>query len=418
MSVSLRREISWNLVSFVIQGIGLLGLQVLIANYFETSDLGIFNQVYAAFILFSQLAVGGVHLSVQKFISEDNSHHLRNTSIARAGLLATLVLSLLWTILFYCTRYWVAGFLSSPSIEVGIALATPGLFFFALNKTLLGMINGQQRMKLYAIVQALRPILLLLSTVYIYLQSYAGLALSAILTVSEVIVFVVLALTALPDIFRASQGELKKWTSVHLQFGVKGLFSGVLSELNTRVDVLMLGYFLSDRHVGIYSFAAIFAEGLSQLPAVFRANMNPRLSRMLATNNKTELQKLIGDGVRTTYKYMFLVSALSMIAYPFVVPFVTHNPDLQASWLIYSILAVGVFLQSGYSPFYQLLIQAGHPWTYTIQIAVIVLINVILNFLLIPMVGAEGAAIATLISWVASVPLFKWFSQKKVALQV
>ena len=51
--------------------------------------------------------------------------------------------------------------------------------------------------------------------------------------------------------------------------------SGILTEVNTRVDILVLGYFHGDTLVGVYSFAAILAEGFSQLPMVVRRSIDP-----------------------------------------------------------------------------------------------------------------------------------------------
>ena len=45
----------------------------------------------------------------------------------------------------------------------------------------------------------------------------------------------------------------RSWLKRHLAFGARGLMSGVFLELNTRIDVLAIGLFLSDTDVGTYS---------------------------------------------------------------------------------------------------------------------------------------------------------------------
>jgi O-antigen/teichoic acid export membrane protein len=61
---------------------------------------------------------------------------------------------------------------------------------------------------------------------------------------------------------------------------MKSFFSNVLLQMNTRIDVLVLGLFWSDHIVGIYSFAATLAEGVYQLLVVLRTNYNPMLVRL------------------------------------------------------------------------------------------------------------------------------------------
>ena len=60
----------------------------------------------------------------------------------------------------------------------------------------------------------------------------------------------------------------KSWLIEHLNFGVKGFLSGALAEVNTRVDVILLGLYTNFTIVGIYTFAATFAEGFSQISFV------------------------------------------------------------------------------------------------------------------------------------------------------
>src|SRR5690349_7530199 len=58
-----RVEVIWNLASFVILGLSGVLINILIGYAYDASALGVFNQVFAVYIFFSQLAVGGIHLS-------------------------------------------------------------------------------------------------------------------------------------------------------------------------------------------------------------------------------------------------------------------------------------------------------------------------------------------------------------------
>jgi O-antigen/teichoic acid export membrane protein len=101
-----------------------------------------------------------------------------------------------------------------------------------------------------------------------------------------------------------------------------------------------------------------------------------------------------------------------------VIPLVTNKPEFQETWSIFALLMIGVWGASGYSPFYNLLVQAGYPGLYTLQMAALALINVAFNWLLIPKFGVNGSAIATSISWICSVPLLKWMVRRHVSMQI
>ena len=62
----------------------------------------------------------------------------------------------------------------------------------------------------------------------------------------------------------------------------------MLIELNTRVDIIMIGIFMSDEKVGIYSFAALFAEGFYQLLIVLQNIMNPIMARQFSNSKLNE----------------------------------------------------------------------------------------------------------------------------------
>ena len=64
------------------------------------------------------------------------------------------------------------------------------------------------------------------------------------------------------------------WIKKHFLFGIKSTFNGVLVEINSRVDILMIGIFLADNDVGIYSISALFAEGFLEIFIVIQKHIN------------------------------------------------------------------------------------------------------------------------------------------------
>ncbi|HVS09468.1 MAG TPA: hypothetical protein VMS76_06290, partial [Planctomycetota bacterium] len=132
-----RRDVTWNFASLAVLGISGIALQALIGRHYGAATLGVFNQVLAAYILFSQAAAGGINLSALRAIAEDSSDRARISSIVAGALLPVLALAAVFSLAFSLARGLAADVLESPDVALGIAAATPGLFFFALNKLLL-----------------------------------------------------------------------------------------------------------------------------------------------------------------------------------------------------------------------------------------------------------------------------------------
>jgi O-antigen/teichoic acid export membrane protein len=66
-----KQDITWNAGAFALSALFGVLVNLLIIRFYDASALGVFNLVYAIFILLSQLAVGGVHLAVQAFIPRE-----------------------------------------------------------------------------------------------------------------------------------------------------------------------------------------------------------------------------------------------------------------------------------------------------------------------------------------------------------
>jgi O-antigen/teichoic acid export membrane protein len=404
------------MASFAVMGISGIAWNVLIGFFFDLETLGVFNQVFAVYIFFSQFAVGGIHLSTLKHIAQYSEIRKVCNDIIAASLFVTLFLSLFFTLLFFCTKEIIGGLLKSQGVISGIYYATPGLFLFALNKVLLSVLNGFRQMRYFAVIQALRFILIIIALLGMVLLSVSGDKITCVFGIAECIVFVILIVCVRHHIAVPEGRVLLIWIPKHISFGIKSFMSGVLMELNTRIDVLMLGYFMSDKIVGIYSFAAVIAEGIFQFLVALRNNYNPIIVKHIANKQLLELNVLIKKGKRVTYMLMFLIGITSILIYPYVILLLSNNTGFNESWSVFAILVCGITISAGYVPFNQILLQAGKPTLHTIMIAGVLFSNVVLNYLLIPIWYANGAALATSLSFMVSTVLLVILTKMSISI--
>ena len=393
-----RSAIVWNFGSLAVLGVSGIALNALIGALYDEAALGVFNQALAAYIFFSQAAVGGLDRSLLKDVAAHSHERARCAAIVAAGLVPGIALAALATLGFWFARESIGAWLQSPDTAEGIAWATLGLFFFALNKLLLATVNGLQRMRAFAVYQSLRYVLILAALGGFALldreRAHAA-HLAGVFSFAEGVLFLVLA----PEVWLQLRGGLEaRWRErilPHLSFGLRSVGSGVLLELNARVDVLLIGWFLSDADVGVYTFAAMIVEGLYQLLVVLQNLYNPVLAREIAARRLDALHATIQRGKRRTYLGMLGVAALAFALYPLALALLTDKPGFGASELPFRWLLLGIVLCAGYIPFAQTLLMAGFPGTHTLYMLLTVLINVVGNALLIPRLGLAGAAIAT-----------------------
>jgi len=411
------RDVAWNVGSLAVAGgCGIL-LNYLIGVRFGAAALGIFNQVFAFYILFSQLAALGFHYSVLKYVAASDDP-VERTAIVSSALLATGAVGAVASLVFLASAAPVAAILDSREIATGIAYAAPGILFFALSKVSLAALNGLRRMRAYAIFFAGRLVLMIAGFAVCVAVDADREALPVILAAAEAATFLLTLPAIRGELGRVARADLGRWIREHRRFGVRGFMSGILSELNTRVDVLILGGFAGDAVVGAYSFAAILAEGLYQLLVVLRTNFAPILIRLWAEQRHDELTAIVRRARDRTYLGAIAVGAVAVTGYVVVVPWTTSDPALVASWRYFAVLIAGMVASAGYLPFQPVLLYAGRPGAYTALMLAIVAINAMLNLALIAALGPIGSAIATALAFVAGVALLRVLAARLLGLRL
>jgi O-antigen/teichoic acid export membrane protein len=391
-----RRDVLWNILSLIPLGLGGIVMNLIILRLRGADSLGMFNQAYAMYIVLSQFGVGGLQYSTLKHVSHNQQDHDTCGRITMMSLYLVLVLSSLMALMMAAVSGWAAGILGSPGMQVGLQLMAPGLVFFGLNKVLLMAVNGLNRMTAFAFLRAIRFVLLPAIIAIIALGRGPSEWLPLAFTITEAALFVASVVYVQTRVFslrpRAMDGN---WLRTHLSFGARGFMSGVLMELTTRIDVLLLGYFSTDLAVGVYTFAANIVEGFGQLPIVMGSIVNPILGDDFAKGDMPNITRLGQSVRRSVFPLMTVIGVATLALYPLAYPFTTGDSHLRESWIVLAMMMVGMVFNSGFKPFAQILLQGGRPGRYTFFISGIILFSVLLNLILIPPLGMYGAALTT-----------------------
>jgi O-antigen/teichoic acid export membrane protein len=392
-------DLIWNYGSLAILAVSGFVLNFLVGAVYGAEGLGVFNQVYAVYVILSQLAVGGIHYSALRHAAMEAEGSPALPRILWSAALLVLGLSGLVAAGVFLLAEPLARMFSSPEVAVGIRWIAPALVLFSLNKVLLGMANGRRMMRLFAVGQSLRVLTIILAAAGIAWLDGSAAEVSICFLAAEA----ALALLLLPVLLRhVGLGDGAGWrqeTRRHAVFGFRGFMSGMVIEANTRIDVVLLGLFLDDRAVGVYSFAAVIAEGFINLLVVVRNNVNPILVRLLAENRVTELRQFVRRLQRLLYPGTAACAAVGLLLYrPVVALVLGEDSPFLDSLTPLALLLGGMVLASGYIPFDQIFLQAGRPATYTAQLMLGMFSNIAFNLALIPVFGIAGSALGTALS--------------------
>ncbi|GGA98931.1 flippase [Agarivorans gilvus] len=185
------------------------------------------------------------------------------------------------------------------------------------------------------------------------------------------------------------------------------MLSGIAAIIYLKMDQVMLGWLSSSEQVGIYAVAARLSEVWYFFPTAIVTSFFPQLinHRRNAPNTyKLQLQKL--------NDFLFLGAFLVAILVQFVAPWAINilfgaEYALSAPVLVIHIWAgVFIFMRALLSKW--LLVENYLFFSMLTQFTG-ALLNVLLNYWLIPLYGATGAAAATVLSYAAASYLALFF---------
>jgi O-antigen/teichoic acid export membrane protein len=364
--------------------------------------LGVFAQLYAVHVIGAQLAVFGAHDSTQKHVAELDGDGQGDDAVVVGALELVLLSAMVLAGALAALGRPIGEFVSSPDVGAGLLLVAPGIVCFALNKVLFGAINGRGALRLYAWMQLVRAVFVLTAVGGLLALDLPAFAVGGIFTVAEVLLLPVLLGVVRPSWRRArATAPAPRWWTRHLGFGGRGLVNGILLETHLRVDVMTLSYFVSDRAVGVYAFASLFAEGIYQVPVVMRTVAYPTLVRLASRLERVELARTVRRLSLASGLICAAVAAVVGLAYPLVAGWFDAE-FVDAGWPVLQVLLLGMVVYAFFAPFDQLLLQSGLPGRQSVLMAAYVGVNVGLNLVLIPRFGLMGAALGTSLALVAA----------------
>ena len=182
-----------------------------------------------------------------------------------------------------------------------------------------------------------------------------------------------------------------------LVLSVPLLINGVLNQLMTWTDTLMLGYYKTAEIVGLYNGAVPVAQMISVILISTTFMYVPIISQLYSKGKIVEMRR----NYAVLTKWIFsatLPSFFLVFFFPSAVLTVLFGAEYSAAAAALQILTLGFFVHTFLGPNGMTLIALGKTQLLMRLSIISVLINIILNILLIPKFGMIGAAAASVVS--------------------
>ena len=174
------------------------------------------------------------------------------------------------------------------------------------------------------------------------------------------------------------------------------LFLGLLGGILYGIDSFAIGYFRSTLEVGFYNAAIPIALLLSIAPELFTRLFFPLMTKEYSKKNLEMIKELS----QQVGKWIFMLNLpffIIIILFPGAFINILFGQEYLIAENALRFLAIGVFFSSLTLLSHNLIAMMGRTKLILADLMVILVLNIILNIILIPKYGLNGAAFSTMI---------------------
>ncbi|MGE5683402.1 MAG: lipopolysaccharide biosynthesis protein [Bacillota bacterium] len=385
------------------------------SNLITTDEFGVYALIMSGYAVLSTLYQGGLFAGFSKFYSDADQANKPSvfSSIFSVIIVTSLFISSIITVY---QRNISELLLSSPEYSRLIFIAVWMLFSDTIFSTLLHLLKTKEqpeKVTYYTSASAIFNLLLNLIFVFYQRKGVEGILLAQLF--SGAIVCSAMFPVFIENFrFKINGPVLKKV----LTFSLPLLIGGVFSTLVDVADRFILDHFLDVNTVGVYSFSYRIAMIMNVFVISFGTAWTPYFLRIY--NKEKTYSSIFG-------KNLSKLIAVSLMIFLSVSLFIDNLFTLKLSGInIFNIqylpgIVIIPFIMIGYifrgmSGFYSVFpYVSGKSYHFLLSDAIAFGVNILLNFIMIPLWGITGAAIATMLSYITGTA-YLFFISKEIKI--
>ena len=375
--------------------------RAVIARYFSTGEYGVFNLALTVLSIALVVATLGFQNSLPREVAFYREREpSRVGDLISTALLITALNGILWAAVLILGAGRIAGLFNEARLVYALRVVAFALPFSALTGVTISISRGFGRVREQVYFQNIvYPTLFML-----FVVAGAFLKLSfAFVFGAYVAAWVLTLMTLTFDVWKRRVFGFgifldSKLGKELVKFSIPLMLTGIAGFVMTWTDTLMLGYYRGSEVVGLYNGAAPIAR---LLPLFLNSAglIFPPLATVLYAHGKIEE---LGRVYQVLTKWIFLAT-FPLFALMFLFPEATIGFFFGSKYIpaapALRILAVGFMFHTllGLNGLSLIVIRESSFIMYSTLVSAG--INVVLNAVLIPVYGIEGAAAATAVSY-------------------
>ncbi|WP_440956279.1 flippase [Methanosarcina sp. Mfa9] len=403
------RDVQWSFISLATASLSHLLLRIVLGKELGPSGLGLYTLVFTIYIFGMHFAAFGIGVALTKYLAEYDDDLLRIKGFVSCGLFGSIVSGSMMGVLMYLLSGIIAiQFFHSPEMVDLLKITAFCFPFIAMQKAVIGALNGLRKMKWFAIVNIAQHVSVMIVSIVLVVLLDMGVRGAVIGFVAPTIMVGVLSLIIVREYFSTKSASISTVLKEVLWFGFYIVLANSIGMINVQIDSLMVGHFMSETDVGYYAVAIIFVEGLRLIPDSVQRITTPAIANYYGKQEYENIHGLMKNSMLKVLAITIFISFTLILLGQFLIEVLFKEEFLPAYYPLLILLV-------GYSVYAPILSISG-AFAGIGKVALMsklsficAVMNTILNILLIPKYGITGAAIATSISLIFTASLKLYF---------
>lgn len=383
--------------------------KLIIARSYGPEWFGIFSLALMASTFVASIFALGIPESIVRF----NSRYLGQKSINKSRYLIKLTSITLWTasiiggiIVFFSAELIAINIFSEPKLVNPIkffSLLVPLILMFNFY---LGILLSHEKIRWYSLIANTLPTgsRLIILIVIIFLgfgtdSIFVSYVTSYILSLLALFYILGILLPKHKNQNKINTNEKKKINKELIEYSLPLIFVGFLTKIYFWTDSFFIGYYLDAANVGIYNVAVSIALLLTLVPPLFLQIFVPIVNKEYSKGNKNVVQQLS----QQIGKWIFIINLPVLIlffTFPGAIINILFGEEFLPGATPLKILVIAAFINSLGLTSEKLILMKGKTKLLFFNLVITSIANIILNILLIPRFGINGAAMATSLAWI------------------
>lgn len=407
----LYKETFWSFISKGMTFVLYFLLQIYLARTLGVEKFGAWSLFFSIFTIIAVLADTGINISAKKSVAQYNeTGHLRN--VLRDSVRLRFFVSFLCCLVYLALSKPLSIMIGRPEFGILFLVSAPLLVAFNIVEFLKAVFTGLHRLRYNFIVNSFEHGLKLIIAVCLLSSAPAVINVVNSFTIALAVTSVVGCYLLYTSFYVVSPNVDKKSFSKEIfKYSIPLIVINISFIVATEIDILMLGLFTNDSEVAFYSCAKQSVGKFPQISLAIAMGVMPIFAK-LNEENKEKLRKLYNKLLSINAFIFFVIVSLIMLLADLLIPLI-YGAEFSAAVIPLKILSIYVVCGSFSILSGTILDYAGLAAKRAKYLTVSLVVNIILNFVLIPKHGATGAAIATTISYLPYTVLL-WLDGKKV----